>query len=63
MVDVVEADVVDVQILVAPAAATYTPHSQTLSDVADKGACPPLVAEADKVATWPLSCNNPRNAT
>jgi hypothetical protein len=32
---------VDMQILGAQVAATYAPHSQTLSDAADKGACPP----------------------
>ena len=40
-VDVVEADMADVQILDAPVAATYAPHLQTLLDVADKGSCPP----------------------
>jgi hypothetical protein len=59
----VEVDVVDMQILGAPGAATYAPHSQTLADAADKGACPPLGAEAEEVAAWPLSCNNPHNAT
>jgi hypothetical protein len=61
-VEEVEVDVEDVQILDALAAATYAPHLQTLLDEADKGACPPLAAEADKVALRPLSCNNLFNA-
>jgi hypothetical protein len=36
---------------------------QTLLDGADKGGCPPLAAEADKLAVWPLACINPHNAT
>ncbi len=40
----------------------YAPHSQTLSDAADKGGLPPLAAKTDKVVTWPLACNNLRNA-
>ncbi len=39
-VDVVALDVVDMQILCAPVAATYAPHSQALLDAADKEDCP-----------------------
>jgi hypothetical protein len=61
--DVVEADVVDVQILGTLVAAMYALHLQLLLDATDRGACPPWAAEADKGAECPLSCNNPCSAT